>query len=214
MVSIRVRLKQSGFTLIELVIGFIAFAIVITLITGLIVPQATRSVDPIFQVRATELAQGLIDEINAKAFDEQADNTNGGLVRCGESETDVLLSLGVNPDTLPDDFNLGSIVVPSCTPPGSLGADNGELLREDFDDVDDFNPFVADGSDITNSLGEPLELDGVNLYEGFSVQVSVFYDSNFDGIDDGVAGNVKLISVNVTTPNNDTLSFSSYRANF
>ena len=55
--------KASGFTLIELVIGIVVFSIALVLFTSLMVPQAIRSVDPIFQVRASELGQSLMNEI-------------------------------------------------------------------------------------------------------------------------------------------------------
>jgi MSHA pilin protein MshD len=210
--------KQLGFTLIELVIGIIAFAIVITLVTGLIVPQATRSIDPIFQVRATELAQSLMNEINAKAFDEQSDNSNGGLVRCGESMESIVQNVfGVPVSQLPASINLDDITPNNnnCTAPEALGPDN-EVSRADYDDVDDFNG-LDDGVNnrIVNSLGEEILLGGnIDLYEGFQLQVSVFYDADFDGVRDPVAGDAKLIIVTVTTPSNETLQFSNYRTNF
>ena len=207
--------SNRGFTLIELVIGIVAFAIVITLVTGLILPQASRSIDPIFQVRATELAQGLLSEINAKAFDEASSQSIGGNVRCNENipVVDPITRVVTPPDTVLDDP--GEF---PCTQSGALGPD-GEV-RASFDDVDDFNGLAVSGAGIVNSLGEGISLGALNLYEGFQVQVSVFYDSNFDGINDDagntgtVSGNVKFIGVLVTTPNNDTLQFSSYRTNF
>ncbi|MFT6209390.1 MAG: MSHA pilin protein MshD, partial [Colwellia sp.] len=75
--------KPRGFTLIELVVGIVVFSIALMLFTSLIVPQAVRSVDPIFQVRATELAQSLINEIVSKPFDENSNRT-GGTARCNE----------------------------------------------------------------------------------------------------------------------------------
>ncbi|TDF34527.1 type II secretion system protein [Alteromonadaceae bacterium M269] len=218
--------RHKGFTLIELVIGIVAFAIVITLVTGLILPQASRSIDPIFQVRATELAQGLLSEINAKAFDESSNQSIGGSVRCNENipVIDPVTRVETPPDTVLDDpgefpctlsRDLGNV---EEVPPGS-----GNFVtetRDQFDDVDDFNGLSVSGAGIVNSLGEGISLGALNLYEGFQVQVSVFYDSNFDGINDDagntgtVSGNVKFIGVLVTTPNNDTLQFSSYRTNF
>lgn len=211
--------KKAGFSLIELVIGIAVFAVVITLITGLIVPQATRSVDPIFQVRATELAQGLLNEINAKAFDGQSDIINGGLVRCGDSSEEIARNLlGLDPTTdlsqIPG-VNLANFPIIPCTGAGQLG-DEGEL-RGDYNDVDDYNGLqvgISSNDSFENSLGEAVELNGENLYAGFQVQVRVVYDADFNGIDDGVVGDTKLIVVTVTTPNNDTLDFSSYRMNF
>jgi MSHA pilin protein MshD len=209
--------KQVGFTLIELVAGIIAFAIVIALITGLIVPQATRSIDPIFQVRATELAQSLMNEISSKAFDEESDDASGGLVRCGESSQSITDSVFGEGAVLPTGISIGD--AEPCTPPNELAADAGEVSRMDFDDVDDFNGLSGgfNGNNIENSLGLTLALNGQDLYEGFQVQVSVFYDSDLNGIVDDVDNpnrNTKLITITVITPNNEVLQFSSYRTNF
>ena len=64
--------RASGFTLIELIIGIVVFAIAMALLSSLLLPQAKRSVDPIFQRRATELANSLINEIQGKAYCENA----------------------------------------------------------------------------------------------------------------------------------------------
>jgi len=188
--------KPRGFTLIELVVGIVVFAIALTLFTSLIVPQAIRSVDPIFQVRAAELGQSLINEIAGRSFDEMSGRT-GGTNICSQ---------GTNP---------------ACTSSAALGPEEGTNNRPNFDDVDDYHgftmPYDSDGdgdSEFTNALGNQITLNGVNLYAGFSVNVSVFYDANFDGINDAIIGNAKLITVTVTTPNAEDIIFSSYRNNY
>jgi len=79
--------------------------------------------------------------------------------------------------------------------------------REDYDDVDDYNGLVL----LQNSEG-----DNLNLYVGFNLSVSVYYDGNFDGINDGNNANplAKLITITVTTPQNSDFVFSVYRTNF
>lgn len=180
-----VRLAVKGFTLVELVIGIIVFSIVLAIITSLIVPQAVRSVDPIYQVRATELAQSLLNEITAKSFDENSDRS-GGSARCND---------------------VGEL---ACTSASNLGAE--EPGRDNFDDVDDYINFDF-------SLDGPSVLvANQSLYQGFNAQVSVIYDGNFDGdYDDGnlpAEQNAKLITVVVTTPSAETLTFAAYRSNF
>lgn len=179
--------KAQGFTLIELVIGIIVFSIALALFSSLLVPQARRSVEPIFQVRATELAQSLINEITAKAFDEQSSKVGGNL-RCNE------------------------VGQPACTAIAELGSDGED--RASYDDVDDYHNYIAANAEIRNSLGDTLSSDGANLYEGFSAEVQVVYDSNMDGIDDNVVGNRKLITVTVTPPNGEDIRFSTYRSNY
>jgi len=140
--------KASGFTLIELVIGIVVFSIALVLFTSLIVPQAIRSVDPIFQVRASELGQSLMNEITSKSFDEKSDRTGGA--------------------TLCNATCIGSI---------NLGPDDSES-RTTFDDVDDYHGLNVSNGDIKNSLDETTVLDGSNLYQGFSLHVSVVYDAD------------------------------------
>lgn len=188
----------KGFTLIELVIGMVVFSIVMLVITSLIAPQSKRSIDPIWQARAAELGQSFISEIQAKSFDENS-SRSGGSLRCNEGTP--------------------------CTSSSALGPDVGET-RIDFNDVDDFAGLSATGSAIQSAVGATMTADGVNLYQGFSVDISVVYDDNEDGHNDddsdgdGVndtgtyVGNVKLITVTVTTPGGDAIPFTLYKWNF
>ena len=107
--------KHSGFSLIEMVVGISVLAIAMTAVTALVAPQATQSTDPIYQVRAAELGQSLLNEIMAKSFDE-ASNPSGGLVRCGEGGT-------------------------TCST--TLGPDTGETDPDAFDDVDDYHGYTS-----------------------------------------------------------------------
>ncbi|WP_438864664.1 type IV pilus modification PilV family protein [Neptunicella sp.] len=173
---------QQGFNLIELVIGIILFSLALVLVMSTILPQSSRSVEPIYQVKATELAQSLLNEIIAKSFDQQSDRT-GGYLHCETS---------------------------TCTPVAQLGPDLISAgvyeTREQFNDVDDYNDLVV----IADSQGQSL----ADRYRGFSLRVKVFYDRNRDGIDDNVVRNNKLIRVTVTTPNNDDISFTTFRSNY
>ncbi|MDM7859137.1 prepilin-type N-terminal cleavage/methylation domain-containing protein [Alteromonas sp. ASW11-36] len=192
------RLAQNGFTLIELIAGIVVFAVSLTIVTGLVASQSRQSIDPIWQVKGIELGQSLLNEINAKAFDENSDRA-GGNDRCNELVT--------------------------CSVSANLGVDSGEV-RESFDDVDDFHGLDATGDAIKNSLGETIAGPDGNFYQGFRARVSVFYDDNADGINDDdlnqdgtldtgvLVGNQKLIRIVITTPGGDDISFSSFRTNF
>ena len=125
------RKRQKGFSLIEMVIGITTFAVALTLVTSVISPQITKSVDPIYQVRATELAQSLLNEILGKYYDENSDR-NGGRIRCDED-------LANDADEV------------ACTAPNALGPDssdeyvNGDTNFPDrpaFDDIDDYAGYV------------------------------------------------------------------------
>lgn len=107
------RQTQAGFTLIEIIAGIVIMAIAITAMTSVLFPQANRSVDPVYQVRAAELGQSLMNEIMGKAFDENTDYNNG--LRCNEA--------GAN----------------ACTSSSNLGHD-GETINQ-YDDVDDYHGY-------------------------------------------------------------------------
>jgi MSHA pilin protein MshD len=182
---------SNGFTLIELVIGIVVFSISLSIITGLLLPQAQRSVEPVLQVRATELAQSLLNEISAKSFDQHSDRV-GGLIRCNED-------LNGDGDLVDDPGEI------ACTAEANFGNEEANN-RENYNDVDDFHGLDVSDASIVNSLGGALIVDGKNLYLGFSANITVAYtDVNQSG---------KLITVTVITPTGQSLSFATIRRNF
>ncbi len=142
------KMIRNGFTLIELIIGIVALAISLTLLSTLIFPQAKRSTEPLFQMRAVELGNTLLNEIMARDFDEQSNRT-GGLERCGETSA------------------------PACTAPGSLGSDGGES-RDRFDDVDDYHNLHISTPNVEDALGEDL----TDRYVGYSYTITVCYSDS------------------------------------
>ncbi|AEP28498.1 type IV pilus modification PilV family protein [Brumicola nitratireducens] len=177
---------QHGFTLIELVVGIVIFAVAMVLVVSFLQPQVRKGIDPIWQVRAASLGQSISNEILAKPFDQNS-NQVGGMERCNEAVT--------------------------CTDSGALGPDAGEN-RDSYNDVDDYHGLNVSGEDIFNSLGLNTEVDGTYIYAGFNAQVSVFYDQNLDGIDDLAVGNKKLITVTITTPGGERIVLTSVKGNF
>lgn len=178
---------ERGFTLIELVVGLVVFSTVMVIVTDVLVTQSERSVDPVVQTRAAELSQAMLNEIMAKQFDHNSMG-NSHPLRCNETT--------------------------ACTGAGFLGPEAGES-RASFNDVDDYHGYTV----IANSQGQAIVDNGTPMYQGYSLQVSVFYDDNLDGINDypgggSISGNVKRISTQVTTPTNDTLTFTAYRWNY
>lgn len=123
-------IRARGFTLIEIVIGIVVLAIALVGLSATLFPQAQRSVDPVYQVRATELGQSLLTEIISLSFD-QANNQAGGNNRCSDSAPRV------------------------CTAPADLGPEGGEG-REDYNDVDDFNGFSTSGDLLTGATVSDL----------------------------------------------------------
>jgi len=179
---------KQGFTLIELIVGIVVFSVALTLFSSALVPHAVRSVDPIFQVRAIELARSLINEIAGKSFDENS-SRSGGLSRCNEA--------GASP----------------CTASSDLGPDGAET-RAEFNDMDDYHNLLEADGGIRNFSGEGIAIGSLNVYQGFQARVSVFYDDDMNGIDDGNIGNRKLITVSIVTPNGEVIVFSTYRVNY
>ncbi|MCC5879195.1 MAG: type II secretion system protein [Idiomarina sp.] len=118
--------RAAGFTLIEIIVGIVVLGVALTLITSLIVPAARQSVSPVYQVRAAELGQTMLNEIISKSFDQQSDR-QGGRLRCDP------------------------ISAQDCTAWNALGPDTGEQ-RENFNDVDDFDGL----NQIQSALGEDL----------------------------------------------------------
>lgn len=188
---------QSGFTLIEIIVGIVVLSIAFSILTTLIYPLANRSAEQVHQIRAAELGQSMINEIYGKAYDEFP-TIPGGYFRCGEDR---------NQDGSLDDGSTGTGTRETCST--VMGSEAGET-RATFDDVDDYNGLTT----IESSLGSSDDL--TNLYIGYSISVQVITDSNYDGISDGSDNNfsAKLITVTVTSPQDSNFIFSVYRTNF
>lgn len=69
--------NNAGFTLVELVLGIVVFSVAMVMILSVVMPQAKRGIDPIWQVRSITLAQSLLNEITSKAFDENSITASG-----------------------------------------------------------------------------------------------------------------------------------------
>lgn len=107
---------NKGFTLVEIVVGLVVLAIALVGISSTLFQQSRNSVDPVYQVRATELGQSLLTEILALDFD-QANSQGSSAGSC-------------NP-------------VPPRQCSTTLGAE--EPSREDWNDVDDFDGYTTAG---------------------------------------------------------------------
>lgn len=191
------KIKASGFTLIELVIGIVVLSISFTILFQMILPTATQGATQIHQIRASELGQSLMSEIMGKAFDENS-NMTGGLIRCGED--------------VDQDGIIGTVgtVEQACST--TLGNEEGNN-RSLFDDVDDYN-FYNNNSIIEDSLNSSADTDLSELYRGFVVNIEVINDGNQDGNQDSINDIAKLITITVITAEQVEITFSSYKFNF
>ncbi|WP_426359766.1 type IV pilus modification PilV family protein [Pseudocolwellia sp. HL-MZ19] len=187
--------KASGFTLIELVIGIVVLSISFTVLFQMILPTATQGATQIHQIRAAELGQSIMSEIMGKAFDDNSDMM-GGMLRCGEYAD--------------KDGNVDQ----TCTVISGDETDSEEgNNRSLFDDVDDYN-YYLNNSLIEDSLSSNSDTALADLYKGFTVNINVINDGNYDGVPDSDFSIAKLITITVTTAEGVEITFSSYKANF
>ncbi len=116
-----------GFTLVEMIVGIVAFGILMTLIIGVFAPQVVRGTDPLFSMRAAELGQTYLEEILGKRFSEVSQS--GNQFRCDETG---------GPG--------------ACT---ALGLDAGETADapNTFDDVDDYS--ALNNAPVLDQSGAP-----------------------------------------------------------
>ncbi|MGM0907118.1 MAG: type IV pilus modification PilV family protein [Pseudomonadota bacterium] len=182
------RTAQNGFTLIEVIIGITVIAIVTLVVTAGMGPLFRQTVDPWHQVRATELAQSMMNEITARRFDENSPTGSAGL-RCGDTDGPPCTTLTI-----------------SCS---SELPNAEEVARVDFDDVDDYHCLSLSGDLISNSQDQAL----LNVYRGYKVEVRVTpRDSSATGTE--VETELKRIEVSVSAPNQSPIVFNSWRGNW
>lgn len=192
--------KQSGITLIELVVTIVILGVALVSLSGVIGGGASRNSDIAVQIRATALAQAYLDEILGKRYDENT--RNGGIPPCQAT--------GPPPRR--------------CTAEASFGVEGGESTRARLDDVDDYH-----GMDQGDGQTLPLQDAQGNTrtgYENFRVRVVVRYinvgaggeEENLNlvpgaALDDEF--DAKLVTVTVSDRSNtEGWDFSVYKSNF
>jgi MSHA pilin protein MshD len=146
--------NQQGFTLIELIVGIVVLTLSLSIVTTLIAPAEEQSADNILQIKASELAQSLMNDIMSRAFDDNSD-MSGSRIRCGEP--------------LDGEDNL-------CTTTIGVESDEDINDRNTFDDVDDFDGF----EERVNSTDDLLD----GGYSQFAILVSVSYAGTELGLAD------------------------------
>ncbi|MCK8045824.1 type II secretion system GspH family protein [Shewanella sp. 1CM18E] len=115
---------------------------------------------------------------------DQNTNANGGVPACGASANDAL--------GLPAGLD--------CTASANLGPDAGEN-RSDYNDVDDYAGLTIN-SQMLNSSDTYAD-----RYKNYSLSVSVQYD-NLPSL------NTKLVTIDVTTPSGEVMTFNAIRSNY
>ena len=192
--------KQSGITLIELVVTIVILGVALVSLSGVMGGGASRNSDITVQIRATALAQAYLDEILGKRYDENTGN--GGIPPCQATGT------GPPPR--------------QCTAEASFGVEGGESTRARLDDVDDYH-----GMDQGDGQTLPLQDAQGNTrtgYANFRVRVVVRYINVGAGGEEATLSvnnelddefDAKLVTVTVSDRSNtEGWDFSVYKSNF
>ena len=100
--------RQQGVSLIELIVFIIVISIASTALLKTYIFSVLRSVDPLIQIRALELAQTKLDEIFALKYDENT--PTGGIPACGSvGATTCNNSPDGNKNDVDDFHNIGDV---------------------------------------------------------------------------------------------------------
>jgi len=144
---------NRGFTLVELVVGIVVLAVAMMIMTTMLVSQSKDALEPLYRLRASQLGQGIMQNILSRAYDENSDH-NGGLYRCGE--------IWQPANTLQ-----------ACS--GTLGRDGTEVAgdHQEFNDVDDF---ITNDFEPAVNYGDVLGDDLSTQYNNYAVKVEVDLD--------------------------------------
>ncbi len=181
------RQTQRAFTLVELVVGMVVISIAFVLLSTMLFPQAERAADTLHRVRSAELAHSILNEIWGKRYDQNT-NANGGVPACGALEKPILgLPAGL-----------------ACTAEDNLGPDmiNGiEETRNNYNDVDDYNGLTIN-SPMLNSSETYAQ-----RYINYQLSVKVEYN-NLPSL------NTKLVTIDITTPKGEVMTFNAIRSNY
>ncbi len=147
--------RQSGVTLIELIISIVVIAIAIGGVLGVLSQSAGRSADAMVMSQAVAVAEGYLEEITLRPF--------------------------VDPD----------------------GVD-GEALRTDFDDVDDYNGLVDVGARDQFGNAPPA-------LAGYTVTVTVTPSSALASVP---SADAERVDVRVTYAPSVVVALTGYRTRY
>ena len=191
--------KARGFTLMELVITLVLLSIVLVPMVGLLVDQSRKALDPVQEVRASQLAQRLFNQMLSRAYDQNSD-LNGSRWRCGETV-----------DGIPYD---------ACTLPSGYGPDSGENSSYLFDDVDDYHTPVICAQHLASCSADAWVAasyftqssdEARDDYRNFLVRIEVTPGA---GCSATSCSTFKIVRLSVRLPDGSELPFVVTRGNF
>lgn len=194
---------RSGFTLVELVVTIVVISIGVTAVLGMIGMGSSSSPQPMLRIKAVELAQSYADEIMSARWDENTP-IGGGCVQTGGG-------------------NCSGGPASDC-PGGGCGeytggnSNDGEG-RGGLDDVDDYHGLCEGTADVCDCspVDGPIRDAGGNnrepRYEGYCTEITVEGSAGGDlGL--SVNDDAKKVKIEVTDPENTTMTFTFYRLNY
>ncbi len=184
--------KQSGLTLIEMVLTIVILAISIITITGMLSGGVGRSADTTLELRSASLAQSYLDEILGKRFDEQS--SPRGIPPCRTNCTDAI------------DF----------------GPDSEVRARfDDVDDYDGLVEGEGEANPLQDSEGNPrtgyenfrVEISVRYMDIGASGEEENLAVAAND-LDDNEDAKLITVTVYFLSSGDEGVSYSAYKANF
>lgn len=191
---------SRGFTLVELVVGIVVLAVAMMVMNTFLISQSKDALQPLYRLRASQLGQGILQNILSRAYDQNSDH-NGGYYRCGEIWGDAGLWYdGAAWQTS------GTPAAVACSTDYGIDADETADEHQNFNDVDDFItggfvPAVTYGDALGNSL--PAQ------YANYQVKIAVTADTTT------LTGTtMKRIDVTIKTPSDEDILFSALKGNY
>ncbi len=195
--------KQTGFTLIELIMTIVLLGFTLTLLIPFF-QAIEHSSDPIVRERTVALGQALMDEILSRRWDENT-RVGGGPICTGESGT----GRGATVYGIALDCSAGT------APLASVVGDDGTTDRQLYNDIDDYNDMAAESDTFRDQANVSF------TYQGYSRSVQVDYvDSSSSSIDKtpstpaSSTTDTKRIRVTVTNPLGESFVFVALACNF
>lgn len=198
-------IKQTGVTLVEVVIFIIIVGIAVAAITLQFSQNVRHSADPLIRQKAITLANAYLDEMSKRAWNENTPSGGG----CVETDSNYCIDYcdSITQKSACDATNMCIYNNPlsTCEPRNNaavLGAE--EASRSAYDDIDDY---ITAATAPTDANGNAL-----TGFNNFTIAISVTQPAaNWNGIN---FNDVRKIDVTVNTPTNESLSFTQYRVNF
>lgn len=200
-------MRNHGFSLIETLVFIVVMSVALAGIANMFYTNTQQSAAPLIRERTLMIAQGLMDEIIAKGWDENTP-LGGGCVD-NDGDPTILTDSCTQYCSVLNDTQCSrskcTLTAPgNCDAAALISAGNiEEASRPLWDDVDDFNGYTA-------SPAENIEGTSIAQYSDFTTSILITQPS-WNAIP---STDVRRIQVRVTNPLGETIMLVSYKVNF